>query len=77
MKETILIILGKANKNWEFNDMRIKLSPHTPPMVIKGIWKEKEWMVDWDCAHIPLQEIENKEVLATIYQRLKWLTREI
>ena len=71
MKEQIINILNAHGKDWHFDDMRIKLSPHTPPMVIKAIIKRnQEWIMEWDSAEINLNEVESKETLATIYQRL-------
>jgi hypothetical protein len=79
MKERIVEILQAANREWVFDDMKIKVSPHTPPVEVRMIWKQDdEWIVNWvslyNHADIKLVEINHPEVLATIYQRLKFLT---
>lgn len=79
MKERIIAILNEAGKDWSFDDLKIKVSPHTPPVDINEIKNaDGKWVVTWTNFHnkcnIDLEDINHAEVLATIYQRLKYIT---
>lgn len=77
MKDQILDILNQYGVDWIFSDLKVKLSPHTPPMKIHAIRKDNDkWVLHWDSTHDFLEEINNREALGTIYQRLKIMTRE-
>lgn len=78
MKQEILNILNSHDPlEWSFENLQVKLSPHTPPIRITKIFKvEKEWVVEFYSVDLrnemSLSEIESRETLATIYQRLKY-----
>jgi hypothetical protein len=75
VKEQIFKILNERGIGWSFSDLNIKLSPHTPAIVVREIVKEGDvWMLKWNNgygpASMPLSMVEHRETLATVYQRL-------
>lgn len=79
MKEEIANILSSTDKPWFFVNLKVKTSPHTHPIIVTRAYKKgDEWMLEWDQQGFPcemkLSEVNDRAVLSTLLQRIKWET---